>query len=320
MSASNTPVPEPDRLRRILVATDFSPCAATALDWAIEIARAHGARIDLVHAVETIATGCAPSGLQAGTERALAGLEHSAQRCGVQAGSRYRIGRPWEVVAEAERRLRPDLVVVGARGQTADARPCLGSRADRMLRTACAPVLSVHPADRGRQSSIRTVLVATDFSEEAALALRCALRLARALPERPRLVLVHAWQPVVDFNGIPVVDASLMVQLVDTIASAEALLERTAAALRREGLDVSAVVRQGYPAATIEQEARLVGADLVTVGTQGRSGLRRLLLGSVAERMVHHAPCPVLAVRRPDVTGPLHAPAPLADTARPLPA
>ncbi len=304
-SAMNTPLPEPLRLARILVATDFSPCAAAALDWAIEIARAHGARIDLVHAIETISTCCIPAELQAGTERSLAGLERTAQRCGVEAASRYRIGRAWEVVAEAERQLHPGLVVIGARGRTSYAPPSLGSRADRMLRTACAPVLTVHASDKGRQSSIRTVLVATDFSEEAALATSTALRLARALPERPRLVLVHAWQPIVDFNGLPVVDASLIVHLDDTMKSAERLLDQAASALRGRGLDVTAVVRQGYPAAIIEQEARASGADLVAVGTHGRSGLRRLLMGSIAERVVHHAPCPVLAVRRPGVTEPL---------------
>jgi nucleotide-binding universal stress UspA family protein len=223
----------------------------------------------------------------------------------VEAASRYRIGRAWEVVAEAERQLRPDLVVIGARGRTAYSPPSLGSRADRMLRTACAPVLTVHASDKGRQSSIRTVLVATDFSEEAALATTSALRLARALPDRPRLVLVHAWQPLVDFGGMPVVDASLMVHLDDTMSSAEQLLDQAASALRGGALDVTAVVRQGYPAAIIEQEAKAAGADLIAVGTHGRSGLRRLLMGSIAERVVHHAPCPVLAVRRPDVTEPL---------------
>jgi nucleotide-binding universal stress UspA family protein len=65
------------------------------------------------------------------------------------------------------------------------------------------------------------------------------------------------------------------------------------------------VLRRGYPAAVIEEEARSRGADLVALGTCGRSGLSRLLLGSVAERVLHHAPCPVLTVRHPAAVAPV---------------
>ena len=60
------------------------------------------------------------------------------------------------------------------------------------------------------------------------------------------------------------------------------------------------VVREGYPATAIEEEARTRHADLVVIGTKGHSGLKHLLLGSVAERVVQKAPCPVLAVKTPE--------------------
>ncbi len=64
---------------------------------------------------------------------------------------------------------------------------------------------------------------------------------------------------------------------------------------------MEAVVREGYPATAIEEEARSRHADLVVIGTRGHSGLKHLLLGSVAERVVQKAPCPVLAVKTPEV-------------------
>ena len=83
-------------------------------------------------------------------------------------------------------------------------------------------------------------------------------------------------------------------------ADAAANLEREAAKLREAGLTVETVVREGYPATAIEEEARTRHADLVVIGTKGHSGLKHLLLGSVAERVVQKAPCPVLAVKTPE--------------------
>ena len=57
------------------------------------------------------------------------------------------------------------------------------------------------------------------------------------------------------------------------------------------------VVREGYPVTVIEEEAATCGADLVVIGTRGHGGLKHLLLGSIAERVVQKAPCPVLAVK-----------------------
>jgi nucleotide-binding universal stress UspA family protein len=292
-------------LRRILVATDFSTCAGTALEWAIEIARAHGARIDLLHAIERVPGGPGAAEVRGWVERSLAALEGLVRRAGVEGAAQVRERHAWDAVAAAEQEIHPDLIVIGARGRTAYARPFLGSRADRILRTAGAPVLTVHPGDAGRQARIPAVVIATDFSEEAALATSAALRLARALPGPPRIVLVHAWEPVLIFDGP--LDAAAMAAPINDAGRDEArkLLESAAAPLRDGTIDVQAVVRDGYAATVIEEEAAARGAGIVALGTRGRSGLRRMLLGSIAERVVHHAQCPVLTVRRPDPGEPM---------------
>ena len=79
---------------------------------------------------------------------------------------------------------------------------------------------------------------------------------------------------------------------------ADQTLSRYVGELREQGLDVESIVREGYPATAIVDEAAAQRADLIVIGTHGLSGLKHLLLGSIAERVVQKAPCPVLAVKR----------------------
>ena len=78
---------------------------------------------------------------------------------------------------------------------------------------------------------------------------------------------------------------------------AESSLAGTAERIRAKGIEVEEVVREGYPATVIEDEAERADVDLIVIGTHGLSGLKHLLLGSIAERVVQKAPCPVLTVK-----------------------
>jgi nucleotide-binding universal stress UspA family protein len=144
---------------------------------------------------------------------------------------------------------------------------------------------------------VRTILVPIDFSQHAESVLEWAAHLARE--HGSKLVLLHAYHLPVDFQQLE--GAYLPPDFWTQVkADAAANLEREAAKLRAAGLDVETVVREGYPATAIEEEARTRHADLVVIGTKGHSGLKHLLLGSVAERVVQKAPCPVLAVKTPE--------------------
>ena len=70
--------------------------------------------------------------------------------------------------------------------------------------------------------------------------------------------------------------------------------------MREAKIPVEVLAREGYPATVIEDEAAAQKADMIVIGTRGRSGLKHLLLGSIAERVVQKAPCPVLTVRLPE--------------------
>jgi len=141
---------------------------------------------------------------------------------------------------------------------------------------------------------VRTILVPIDFSPNADPVLEWAAHLARE--HGSRLVLLHAYHLPVDFQQLE--GAYLPPDFWAQVKSDAAQnMERYAARLREQGLEVEAVIREGYPASVIEEEARERDADLIVIGTRGHTGLKHLLLGSVAERVVQKSPCPVLTVK-----------------------
>ncbi len=144
---------------------------------------------------------------------------------------------------------------------------------------------------------IRTILVPIDFSPNAAAVLDWAAHLAEE-HECP-LVLLHAYHLPVDFQQLE--GAYLPPDFWTQVKNdAAANLERHAELLRARGLRVETVLREGYPASVIEEEAQNRNVDLIVIGTRGHTGLKHLLLGSVAERVVQKAPCAVLTVKSPD--------------------
>jgi nucleotide-binding universal stress UspA family protein len=135
------------------------------------------------------------------------------------------------------------------------------------------------------------IIAATDFSAAAANAARSAARLARNLGDS--VLLVRVIEP----------PASVYPELLETGAfeaalrkSNEALMEKAAASLREQGITVEGLVLTGSPAKALAALADEGKARVIVMGTRGRSALASLLIGSVAERTVLEAPCPVLLV------------------------
>jgi nucleotide-binding universal stress UspA family protein len=285
------------RFQHILAATDFSPDATNAVEWAVSLAREQGARITVIHALEKVPASKPPGDIRSELLESLGAVEQVVAESDVEVASIYRPGRAWEVIAAAAGEVGADLVVVGARGRTGLASLLVGSTAERVVRGATVPVVTVHPEHQPRDpADPRVIVVATDFSDQAAAATRCAEMILHAAPGPGHLVLMHAWQPLVQYE----MDAAVGVTvnpLDDTQEQAEEMLGSIAAPLRERGLEVETVIRQGYPAGAIRKEAEAVDASLIALGTHGRSGLEHFMLGSVAERILRHARCPVLTAR-----------------------
>lgn len=141
---------------------------------------------------------------------------------------------------------------------------------------------------------MKRIICPTDFSEPAALAERQAVRLALALGAE--VVLLHvATEAALWRESVFTADLRGVFEAQRKWAQ-EALAQR-AVALANEGITARGVVKVGAAWSEIVRFATDEHADMIVMGTQGRTGLERLVLGSVAERVVRHAPCPVLTVR-----------------------
>jgi nucleotide-binding universal stress UspA family protein len=140
--------------------------------------------------------------------------------------------------------------------------------------------------------------VGTDGSETATEAVRQATALARSLGGGARLHLVSAYRPLESmYVGPDVVATAGLAALVDPRAEARSVVEEAAAKAQAEGVDAEVYVWPGDAASAIIDVATTAKADLIVVGSRGMSGAARFLLGSVPNKVSHHAPCNVMIVR-----------------------
>ncbi|MDF0650455.1 MAG: hypothetical protein CV081_06470 [Nitrospira sp. LK265] len=145
---------------------------------------------------------------------------------------------------------------------------------------------------------INRILVATDFSTCARRAVEYGMCVARAWSAHVDLLYVVEVLRTLGYD-VPFADPLLETRRKE----AEGLLGDLAARVKQEGLDVDWHLREGIPSEQIGQCALEQRADLVVVGTHGRTGLDHIMLGSTAERVIKQAPCPTLTVRVAPIHG-----------------
>ena len=260
--------------------------------WGRRVASMHGARVVLVHAAGGVADrGLTPSE----AAKAMDGLASPMRSEGVVAEVELVDGDPATVIPSATARLKADLLVLGSRGQGALKRLLLGSVADAVLRASQVPVLVVHPADGQRPVRLATGLAGVDFSPLAHRATEQALRLAA--PEHDaRLLLLAATQLPIAFVGAEA-PAMPLVETSEVDEPARENIRRWVKELGGRGVSLEGLVCPGAPGETILDTARERNVDFIAMGSEPRSSAARMLLGSIAMDVVHHAPCPVLVCR-----------------------
>ena len=150
-------------------------------------------------------------------------------------------------------------------------------------------------ADDG--AMFETIVVGTDGSETAEEAVRQAAALARTCGDRTRIHLVTAYKPIDSMIVGSDVIPSGLAGVVDPRGEARAVADEAADKIRAEGVEVETYVWPGDAASAIIDVAATARADLIVVGSRGMSGAARFLLGSVPNRVSHHAPCNVMIVR-----------------------
>ena len=285
-------------IERILFPTDFSEGAARAFPQAAVLAHAHDADLCILSVVgrylhtyqET--KQCHPM-----TDEELAdmmnGLPFGIEDLSVvQVQVEGSVASDRIIEAAGERSI--DLIVMGTHGRTGLNRMLMGSVAESVVRSAPCPVLTINdgPTDEPPSTRISRILVPIDFSEGARLALDHARELA--LTYGARIDLFHVIEEIVypSTYGIEPVELPTG-EVIENV-------ENALADLAREEIGIEHVVveaRTGYAPAAIGSYADETNADLVVIATHGRSGLDRLLMGSVTENVVRRARQPVFVVK-----------------------
>jgi nucleotide-binding universal stress UspA family protein len=283
-------------VKRILVATDFSPHAERALAWGAALAKRFNSELELVTSVFVVPLaagphtyGIPPEYLRNVREQADRHLDELAARFardGIRVECTVLHEDPSSGICARAAETKADLVAIGTRGRGGLSHVLLGSVAERTARLAPCPVLVVHAASP-QPRPLRKLLVPMDYSA-AALA---ALGLARALLEPGgELLLLHAIAPVLS-AGAP--ERPLEDPRAEQWARAE--FEKLRGSLA--GTKARLELRYGAPDAAVLEAAAEVSADAIVMGTRGRSGIAHLLLGSVAERVLRRALAPVFVTQ-----------------------
>jgi len=262
----------------VLLPVDDPEAAGAALEHAVSIAATYDGT---VHALSV--HGPAADGAD-GTGAALEDVERRCDREGVPVVRAVGRGGPVEVILRYATGV--DLVVLGARSRGPLARLLGTGLAQQVSARATVPVFVVPAAAAGTRPPYRRVLLATDGQAGSRRAEGCAFALAGAYGAA--------------LDALYVVDSRF-----GESGALHTLLDRAADSVRRElraraareGTDVTVAVREGRPAAEILDYAATRDADLLVVGTQGRAGIERVLMGSVAQRVLGGASVPVVTAR-----------------------
>ncbi len=285
--------------RKILCPVDFSPASMHALHMAIEIAKdsqcelviAHAWHLPALYYSELAFSSDVDQQIVETAEAELAGALRGARATGIDKVSTLLLhGIPADkIIQTLEADPDYDLVVIGANGRSGLARVLMGSVAEKIVRRAPCSVMAVHPTHPIRP--FKNILCPIDFSESSFEAFELARRIAHT--DAGSVTLLHVLDMPLNYSGDP--GTSQLLSDLDKRSSAH--LDSLIAS--DTSTKVTKLTRIGSPGrqilALLESEPPF---DLVVVGTHGRTGIKRLVLGSIAEKIVRYAPCPVIVARK----------------------
>ncbi|WP_428263184.1 universal stress protein [Haliangium sp.] len=298
-------------IKKIVVGIDFSDEARAATRQALNIARHTGAEVVLVHVGTVLDSPRHEGGVMHSTikeweelvreqlaedRRELDEMRQRMHGQGVEITHLVRDGFADTGLTEAAEELGADLLIVGTHGRSGLRRFFLGSISERVVRLANTSVMVARPKSEGSGGYGR-ILVPTDFSRPSEKAVQMALALAA---RGARIDVVHFWQiPVTattPYAPFKAAEEALTTVRRAMAESAESAGERMVERYEREGIEISFHAIEAAPAYGIQERLEEIPYDIVVMGSHGRRGLRRFLLGSVAELTVRHTDCSVVVV------------------------
>jgi nucleotide-binding universal stress UspA family protein len=283
---------------RILVPTDFSKPSDAALAHARRLATNTGATLHLLHVVDNMFLRAVlgdPHDYEAAALRQLQERALADGKSSVLAVERS--DEPADEITSYARTHGIDLIVMGTHGRGRMAHLLLGSVAEKVAQTAPCPVLTMRDLPCAEDPNGIRILVPTDFSPSADAALGCARRLAARLRGSIRLLhVVEHPDPRASF-GSELYVPEPAARRQEKAAMAKTALSHRILVDSRSRVNATSDVVFGPTSAMIAAYAGDNNFDLIVMGTRGRRGLTRVLLGSVAESVMRTAFCPVLTVK-----------------------
>jgi nucleotide-binding universal stress UspA family protein len=290
------------QIKKILVPIDFSEHADHALASATKLARPFGASLHLLHVVQLPLMPVTPEApavpvtfwqeLREHARKRLEPIQKRLQADGLRCEIEVIEDIPGFAIAAAAERCHADLIVMGSRGLSGVKHLLLGSVAERTVRGATCPVLTVKTSSG--ELSLRTIVVPMDFSPASQRALELAKSLAKTSGPT-HLILVHAFYVPVELEQYLITHGDPFYERLSKGVTKD--LEAILTSLQDAGISSEYVARPGVPETVILDVTREKKAGLIALGTHGRRGFAHLLLGSVAEKVVRTAEVPVLTVR-----------------------
>jgi nucleotide-binding universal stress UspA family protein len=288
---------------RILLATDGSRDAAAATAFLRELPLPESSKLLIVTAVSFPTFAFEPPPIRElkgsvleDARRVVDEARATLARRGFEIETDVVIGNPKDEISRIAGEWNADLVVLGARGLGRIKRFLLGSVSLAVARHVSCPVLVV----KGRPRKLANILVGMDGSEDSFQALRFLLSLP--LARQTKLRLLSVVEPIRYPTSAPGAVRAHLARMLKEIESErrgelEKVLEKATAELEGSLTRVTRSTPTGNPADVIVAAATAHDADLVVVGARGLGGMTRLLLGSVSEKVLGYARCPVLIVK-----------------------
>lgn len=294
-------------LQCILAPVDFSPASQRGLAFAAAVAGKFHSRLHLLHVVEPPVL---PEWGYAHIPQREAKLRHAVEeklpqlpaQCGIDTSLiqsvQVRGGEAADEICQAAGERSCDLIVLASHGLGGFQHAFAGSTAERVVRRAPCPVLTVRDRELRKKVSetpnfdLKRIVVTTDFSEESKKAFAYAAALARRFEASLVLLYVVPAHLSVELSHI-----GFVLEEKRLLADARERIPHFRQAELDPHLHVDTMVVNGAPAHEICRTAEAQAADLIVMATHGHTGLKHFMLGSVTENVVRHAPCPVLIVR-----------------------
>lgn len=282
-------------MERILIASDLSERSERALRRAVSLARQFEAHLSVLHVIDDEKPQALLDEEFRGAKAALRDSLHHVGGGNLAPGPTVSVlvGDPFRVIADEANRLEAELIVMGSHRKRLLGDVFTGTTIERVMRLGGRAVLMVN---REEDTPYSNVLAAVDLSEASVHALRTAQNLGLLDPHRDAVVhgFVSLGEGMMYYAGVERerIDEHL-------VASAHQARAAITNFLRDNGfgkLSRLALIAKGTPFEAIEAGIDQLQPDLLIIGTRGHGGLTRVLLGSVADKVVRHVECDILAV------------------------